>query len=54
MGVQGTARTVCSIHLYLFARLLLQAVDSIIHFTERMKFSGQSDYPLLKIIYFTY
>lgn len=45
-GVQGTARTVCRVHFYLLPKLFLEAVDSSIDFTERMKFSGQSDHPL--------
>lgn len=44
VGVQGTARTVCRTHLYLLARLFLQAIYSSMDFTERMKFSGQSDH----------
>lgn len=46
VGVQGTARTVCRTHFDFFARLFLQVIDSSINFTERIKFSGQSDHPL--------
>lgn len=46
VGVQGTARTAHRTHLYLFARLFLQAIDPSTDFTERMKFWGQSDHPL--------
>lgn len=43
---QGTASTACRTHIYLFARLFLQAIEPSRDFTERMKFCGQSDHAL--------
>lgn len=43
---RGTASTARRTHIYLFAGSFLWVIEPSRDFTERMKFCGQSDYPL--------